>query len=454
MRGLTSTIILVLVLAGLGAYIYFVDSKRPAGGIEDKQKVFAVEADKIEEVTVTAQGETTTLKKEDGAWKITAPIAADADSNEVSSLTSALAGLEVNRVVDENAPNLGEFGLAEPRIKVAFKAQGGASGELYIGEKSATQSDMYAVKPGDKRVFLVPAFQESSLAKKTFDLRDKRVLHFDRDKVDLIEVTTAAGSPAVQLARSGSEWAVKQPIQTRGDYSAVESLLTRLSTASMTKLVDPNSPQDFGLDTPAAVVTLGAGSTRATIEFSDEKDGAVYARDRSRQLLFTVDPAMLTDVKKTADDFRDKDLFEFRSFNALRVRVTRAADTYEFQKVTGTGQNATDKWQRVVDGKATDLDTTKVEDFLSKLSALRAQSFNATTNAAGNAEPALVASASYDTNKFERVRFIKGDTQLFGVREGESGVAVVDQSAFDETMKALDAAIAPPAPAAPAPPAK
>jgi hypothetical protein len=453
MRGLTSTIILVLVLAGLGAYIYFVDSKRPASGIDEKQKVFAVEADKIEEVTVTAEGETTTLKKENGAWKITAPIAADADSNEVSSLTSALSSLEVNRVVDENASNLGEFGLAEPRVKVAFKAQGGGSGELHLGEKTATQSDMYAVKPGEKRVFLVQAFQESSLAKKTFDLRDKRVLHFDRDKVDLIEVSSA-GSPVVQLSRSGSDWALKQPIQTRGDYSAVEGLLTRLSTASMSKLVDLNSPQDFGLEKPAAVVTLGAGSTRATIEFSDEKDGTVYARDRARQLLFTVEPALLTDVKKTADDFRDKDLFEFRSFNALRIRVARGADTYEFQKVTGSGQNATDKWQRVVDGKATDLDTTKVEDFLSKVSALRAQSFNPTTNAAGNAEPALVVAASYDTNKFERVRFIEGDKQLFAVREGESGVAVVDQTAFDETMKALDAAIAPPEPAAPAPPAK
>ena len=69
MRGLTSTIILVLVLAGLGAYIYFVDSKKPAGGLEEKQKVFTVEADKINEVTVTAENETTSLKKENGTWK-------------------------------------------------------------------------------------------------------------------------------------------------------------------------------------------------------------------------------------------------------------------------------------------------------------------------------------------------------------------------------------------------
>jgi hypothetical protein len=185
MRGLTTTIILVLVLAGLGAYIYFVDSERPAGGIEEREKVFTVEAEQIEQITVTAKGETTTLTRTDGVWKITAPISADADSTEVSSLTSALAALEVNRVLDENASNLADYGLASPRIKVAFKA-GNTSGELHVGETTPTQGDMYAVKAGESRVFLVAAHQDTSLAKNTFDLRDKRVLHFDRDKIDTL----------------------------------------------------------------------------------------------------------------------------------------------------------------------------------------------------------------------------------------------------------------------------
>jgi hypothetical protein len=442
MRGLTTTIILVVVLAGLGGYIYFVDSARPATGVEEKDKVFAVEAESLEEITVTTSGESTTLRKTDGTWKIVAPVNADADANEVSGLTSALTGLEVNRVVDENATNLAEYGLADPRLKIAFKATNGVSGELHIGDKSPTQSDMYAVKPGEKRVFLVPAFQETSLAKNTFSLRDKRILHFDRDKVDVIEVNVP-GSPLVQVARTGTDWVVKAPIQARGDYSAIEALLTRLATAPMTELVDPNSPQTFGLEAPTAVVTVGAGSARAALELGAERDGKLYARDRERQLIFAADPSLASDLKKTVDDLRDKDLFEFRSFNATRLRLTRGKDSYEFQKVAGTGDNASDKWQRVVDGKATDVDLTKMEDFLTKLAALRAQSFNPTTNAAGTADAALVAEASYDTDKFERVRFIRGEKEVFGVRDGEPGVAVLDQSSFDETMKALDAVLAP-----------
>jgi hypothetical protein len=441
MRGLTSTIILVVVLAGLGGYIYFVDSKRPASGLEEKDKVFTVEADQLEEITVTAEGQTTTLRKTDGTWKITAPAAIDADANEVSGLTSALTGLEVNRVVEENAANLAEYGLAKPRIMVAFKAQGGASGELHIGDKTATSSDMYAMKPGEKRVFLVPSFQDTSLAKTTFALRDKRILHFDRDKVDTVEVSMP-GSPSVQVARTGTDWVVKGPIQARGDYSVIEALLTRLATAPMTELIDPNSPQSFGLESPTAVVTVGAGSTRAALELGAELDGKLYARDRARQLIFAVDPSLAADVKKTVDDLRDKDLFEFRAFNANRLRLVRGKDSYEFQKVRGT-DGAADKWQRVVDGKATDVDLTKMEDFVTKLAALRAQSFLPTTNAAGLADAALVAEASYDTDKYERVRFIRTEKEVRGVRDGEPGVAAVDASAFDETMKALDAVVAP-----------
>lgn len=437
MRGLTSTILLVVVLAGVGGYIYFVDSTRPAGGVEDKAKVFAVEADAVEELTVSYADETTTLRKTDGAWKVTAPVTVDADATEVSSLTSGLNALEVNRVVDENAANLAEYGLDPPRVKVAFKA-GGTSGELHLGEKTATQSDVYAVKAGEKRVFLVAAFQETTFTKKTFDLRDKRALHFERDKIDSIELAAGAG-PAIQIARAGSEWVVKAPVQARADYSAVEGLLTRLSSASMTKLVDTSGPETFGLDTPSARITVGAGSTRATLEFGAEAEGAVYARDSSRQIVFAIDPALAADAKKPVGEYRDKELFEFRNFNALRLRIIRGSETIEFQKVAASGETP-EKWQRIASGKTTDVESTKMEDLLTKLTSMRAQSFNPGIE---GAKPALTVAVSYDGDKFERVQVLEGGTAAIAVRDGEPGAAVLDQTAYEDLRKALDAAVAP-----------
>jgi len=457
MGRLMSTLALVVVLAGLGAYIYFVDTDRSASGLEEKAKVFTVEADKVQEISVTSDAETSTLRKTDGTWRMVAPVQADADQSEISSLTTNLSTLEVNRVVEEKAADLAQYGLANPRVKVAFKADGGATGEIHLGDKTATQSDVYAVKPGEQRVFLVSAFQETTFAKKPFDLRDKRILNVERDKVDSIELIH--GAATVQLARSGSDWVVKQPFQARGEYSAIEGLITRLTSTSMTKLVESEAPAAssltaYGLDKPGVRVALGAGSARATLAIGKEEDGAVYARDESRGMVFTIDPAVATELKKSADEYRDKDLFEFRNFNVARLRITRGADTFDLQKVSGTGQDGADKWQRVSNGATTDADPAKMDDLLAKLVALRAQSFVAPGDTTGLTAPTLIVAASYDEGKFERVRMAK-TAEAFAARDGEPGAAKLDAMAYDDMVKALDALMAPPtapAPASPPPP--
>src|SRR5436190_11502733 len=126
MRGLRSTIALVVVLAALCGYIYFVTWKQPATeSTESKQeKVFAsLQADKIEELRIkSADGTVTTLKKSGDGWQIVDPVAARADESRVSAVTSSLTSVSVKRVVDENPSDLHEYGLNDPRIDVGFKA--------------------------------------------------------------------------------------------------------------------------------------------------------------------------------------------------------------------------------------------------------------------------------------------------------------------------------------------
>ena len=213
MRGLKSTLALVVVLAGLGAYIYFVTWKQPPGGtggdtVKKQEKVFAsLESDKIEELKVsTASGESTTLKKDSGAWQMTQPIAVKADDSEVSGITSALSSVEMTRVVDDNPTNLNDYGLSNPRMQLDFKASGDKEyRKLLIGEKSPTGGDMFAMRNGEKKVFLIPAFQESTFNRSTFDLREKTVLKFERDKVDGIDIA-ASGGKETAFAKQGGNW--------------------------------------------------------------------------------------------------------------------------------------------------------------------------------------------------------------------------------------------------------
>src|SRR5205814_3725067 len=122
MRGLKSTIALTVVLAAAGGYAWYLSKKSDSGTVSGskQEKVFAaLQADKIEELHIsTADGEATTLKKDNGAWQLTAPLAAKADESEVNGITSALSSVEITRVIDENPANLNDYGLSNPHIVI------------------------------------------------------------------------------------------------------------------------------------------------------------------------------------------------------------------------------------------------------------------------------------------------------------------------------------------------
>ena len=101
-----------------------------------KEKVFTVESDKIDEMTIKSEsGERTTLKKTGTDWQIVAPVTAPPDGAAVSGLTSNLSTLEIQRVIDDNPQDVAEYGLTQPRIEVTFKA-GGKEQRLQIGRKT------------------------------------------------------------------------------------------------------------------------------------------------------------------------------------------------------------------------------------------------------------------------------------------------------------------------------
>ena len=132
----------------------------------------------------------------------------------------------------------------------------------------------------------------------------------------------------------------------------------------------------YGLDKPALTVTVGAGSSKASLAFGKEEEGTLYARDLARPMVFGVDTSLLADLKKPADDYRNKNVFEFRSFNLARLRIARGTDTHEFVKVPAKAANEADKWQRTTNGGAAiDVETEKMDDLLSKLTNLRGDSF-------------------------------------------------------------------------------
>jgi hypothetical protein len=435
MRRVWSTVVMVLVLAGLVGYIYFVDSEREASGTTAREKPFtSLQADDIEEVQVkSADGETTRLQKENGNWQLVEPVKAAADTNEVTTIASSLASLEIQRVVDENPGDLKQYGLEPARVEVAFRSKGEKElRRVQIGEKTPTGSDLYARLPDQKRVFLVSSFLDSTFNKNTFALRDRRILVFDRAMVDGLELTS--GTAKTRLAKSGSEWRLASPISVRADFAAVEGALERLSSTQMQGIVDPEGKDlaKYGLTKPTGTITVNAGSSSATLTLGSTENALLFARDGSRPMVFTVAPILKEDVIRTVADFRRKDLFDGRAFTATRVELKRDTETIVLEK--SKGKDDMDVWR--ASGK--DVDSAKTDDLLTKLTGLRAASFEERAHASLKT-PALVATINFGENKQETITLGRSGTDVFASRSDEPGTAKVDGTGLDDVMKALDA---------------
>jgi hypothetical protein len=433
MRRFVSTAALVLVLAGLIGYIYYLDRDTSTTDSASEKPFATVKADEIEEVQITASDGTTRLKKSGTTWSIVEPVQADADAGELSSITNNLASLEVSRVVDEKPADLKGFGLEPARVDVRFKVKGQtAEHRVLLGDKTPTGGDLYAKLPDSPRVFLVGSHLESSFNKNTFALRDKAVLKVDRQKADGLELT--AGSTQLAFAKSGENWSIVKPIAARADYAAVEAAIERLSSAQMQGLAEDQNapPRQFGFDAPTATMTIKTGSSNATLTLGKTENAVVFAKDASRPLVFTVAPTLRTDVVKELGEFRRKDLFDFRSFTATRVEFTRGGATQAFDR--SKDKDGKDVWK---DAAGKTVDATKVEDLLAKVSGLRAASFESAAHASLKS-PVLTITATFDKGK-DAVTFGRAGMDVYASRSDEPGSAKLEAAPLDEALKALDA---------------
>lgn len=441
-----STLILLVLAASLGGYIWFVEMKREPAGDEPKaERVFAdVTQDDISALTLqAANGDVTTLKKEGAGWKIQAPIQVAADASEVTGVTSNLATLDITRVIEEAPKALDAFGLAEPRLKVTFTAKG-TTRTLLLGAKTATGGDVYAKIESAPRVFLVPQWLEQGLDRTTFQLRSKAILTVDREAIDHVSIIGTPGT--IELKKDGDTWRLVQPIAARADSSEVGTLLTRLTSGQMQAVVaeQPATLDTYGLQPARTTVTIEGGNARLgqVLVGSPSGDAAVHMRDAARPLVFTVEKALADDLQRSADAYRAKDVLTYRMFNLTRLVVTRNALSRTFEKKkTGSGAEATETWEQTSPADAS-VKAATIDDIASRLSTLRAESW--TTTVPAGATPVLTLEATFGEGSKERVSIVQAGDQMLAIRDGEPGAARLTAPAVTDVLNLLD----PPAAAA------
>lgn len=237
-RGL---LIAVAVLAVLGGGIWWTNRQTPAGeATKESEKsiklMSLLEAD-LNEVKVTVKGEAARLLKKDSVtqkWVLESEKTKDpafrTDHESALSIINNSSTFPTDKVVDENATDLIQYGLDPPQIVVEIKDKNGKTDVVHLGDETPVGQMVYAAKPGSKKVYTVAKYLKEGVIKAPLEIRDRRLAPVDESKVTRFE-WTRKGETLEFGKNAQGEWQIVKPEPMRADNLAVGELFRKAKEA-------------------------------------------------------------------------------------------------------------------------------------------------------------------------------------------------------------------------------
>jgi hypothetical protein len=425
--------VVLLALAGGGVWWSNRLEKEKEGkpAPDGPPQLLAIKDDQIQGLEFHhAGGETIVLERTDAArWKMVEPKSPSGqeyavDLDTVLQVMNSVSNLSADRVVEEKPSNLKEFGLDKPGFQLTVRKKDGKSEVLEIGDDSPAGGSAFAKLAGDPRVFTIGSWYRNSLGKKLSDLRDKRLLIFESDKISRLEL--AARKETFEFGRvNNTDWQIVKPRPLRADGWQVEELIRKLRDARMDLSLASDEANKaaaaFSSGSVVAKVSVTDPSGSQTLEVRKSKDD-YYARSSRVDGVHKVTAELGTGLDKSLDDFRNKKLFDFGFQEPGRIVVKDGDKTVLLEK-------SGEKWKA---GSQT-MDATSVQAFLDKARDIAAEKF-----ADGKTLPAATLEVVVDWEggkRSDKVLFARSGDSWLARRENEPSVYVVASKNVEELQK-------------------
>lgn len=424
-------LIAAVVLAALSGLLYWSNHKK---SVDSDVKVSADAPPKIltlPEADITkldikhkGEDEVTLAKNAAGKWQLTAPKALSADQTSVGSMVSTLSTLTAERLIEEKATSLGDYGLADPAVEVDVTEKDNKTQKLFLGNNTPSGNAVYVALAGDPRVFTLASYAKTSLDKGEKDLRDRRMLTFDSDKLSRLELT--AKKETIEFGRNKDQWQIVKPKPLRADDSKVQELIRQLSDAKMdlsgTADDQKKAAAAFASGTAVAAAKVTDNSGTQVLDVRKNKDD-YYAKSSAVEGVYKVASDLGREMDKSVDDFRTKKLLDFGFADPDKIEFHDGSNAYYLTK------GGSDWW--LPDGKKAD--AIPAETYLERVRDLAASKFVDS----GFTSTAMELTVTPGGGKsVEKVLVSKDGDRYVAKRENEPALYELDATAVKDLEKA------------------
>lgn len=433
-------LIAAIVLVSLAGTLYWSNHRKPAtssvpSAAENSPKVLDIKPTDVVGIKIAKKdGQELALSKNAGGkWQITAPKTLPADQDAVSSLLSSLSPLNSDRLLEEKTTDLNAYGLGKPAAEISVTEKNNKSEDLLLGDDTPTSSGAYAAVKGDPRVFIIASYNKTSLDKSENDLRDKRLLAFDSEKLSRVELT--AKKETIEFGRNKDQWQILKPKPMRANQTAVEDLVRSLSDAKMELSATEDEKKDLtAFNAGKAVATAKVTDVAGTEELQVRKNkDDYYAKSSAVAGVYKVLSSVGSSVEKSLDDFRNKKLFDFGFVDPEKIEIHDGAKSYFLTR------GGSDWWSN-----GTKMDEGSVSTLVSDIRDLTATKFPDNEFTTSSIDVTVTSDSGKRT---EKVLVTKSGDRYIAKRENEPSLYELSATAITDLQKA--AADVKPVPAPP-----
>ena len=224
------TLVLLVAVLGLGVYLYYYEYKGAEQRDKAKQeenRIWKFESSTVQQIDlISPDGHIAAVRSGEKEWKLTSPLAVEADAEELNRLAGSASDISRESVLEANAPDLSRFGLQPPQVALHVKTKDGKEYKLRFGNNNPTGNSTYAAVEGRNEVVLVASYTAGTFKKKPDDLRNRNVLTFEQSEAVALSIQSEKGS--LQLAKENDKWWLQGQEKWAADSSSVSKGLLEI----------------------------------------------------------------------------------------------------------------------------------------------------------------------------------------------------------------------------------
>ena len=328
------TLILAGIAGALGAFVFFYEiegGKKREEAEQYETSLIKMERDEIQSVTLIQQeGEIIRYERDGESWEITEPVRTGVEESVINGNHSAFANATIQRTLDTTPDKMKNFGLEPTHAEVILESNEGTKVELLIGDEAPTRGDLFVAFRDSSAVFITSDDLKTQAEKTLFDLRDKKIAHYEKDEVRRIEVVT--DDHTIIIEKSAEEWEMKTP-DLPVEESRVNSFLTSVRNYSATgfEAESFDDGAEYGFDNPEVKMTLSLGEEMASKEVTigsavdaESDDPEYHGYESGLPAVFVIRESTKNNLGRDPFYFQDKRLARFDKEALTEIRISGA----------------------------------------------------------------------------------------------------------------------------------